>query len=76
MLLGKLRARIEDYGAAIKGLGCEDPHFDGTADDGVMVFLSAKISEFDSAIAKLGKNDALNPGEADPPPRLAAPAQA
>jgi hypothetical protein len=30
-----------------------------------MVFLSLKISEFDSAIAKLGKNDALNSGDAD-----------
>ena len=63
MLLGKLRARIEEYGSAIKAAGCEEPRFDGTAHDGVIVFLSAKISEFDSAIAKLGTNAALNSGE-------------
>ena len=56
MLLGKLRARIEEYGSAIKAGGCEEPRYGGTADDGVIVFLSAKISEFDSAIAELGKN--------------------
>ena len=65
ILLGKLRARIEEYGAAIKSVHYEEPQFDGTADDGVIVFLSAKISEFDSAIAKLGKNGAPNSGEAD-----------
>jgi hypothetical protein len=65
MLLGKLRARIEEYGAAIKSFHYEEPQFDGTADDGVIDFLSAKISEFDSAIAKLGKNDDPNSGEAD-----------
>jgi hypothetical protein len=65
MLLGKLRARIEEYGAAIKSFHYEEPQFDGTADDGVIVFLSAKITEFDSAIAKLGKNDDPNSGEAD-----------
>jgi hypothetical protein len=58
MLLGKLRSRIEDYGAAIKGMGCEEPHLDSTVNDDVVAFLSAKIPEFDSALATLGKEDA------------------